>query len=455
MKKTLKSLLSFLIMIMILLNICIPSTPAFSATMPTSGECGDTLDWSFNEQSGVLKIIGNYDMWASSKDAFSSFSSQVKAIELPEGLRKISKYAFANFTELTEITIPSTVKTIDEKAFYGCTSLKKVINKSKFLYLVKGESTHGYVAYYATVLETILKPYGENLVWSLDDAGVLKIEGSGDMQYYNSFEQPWYSLRDKILALNIADTVTSISDDAFYGCCNLTEINIPDNIKSIGSSAFSYCTELTKATIGDNVTSIGKYAFNMCDKLAEITIPSSVTSIDNDTFYGCDDNIIFRVEENSYAHTFASTRGYKIFLTLVNPPLTPILADKTDTSVILTPVDGYQYKINNEEWQNDNIFNDLSPETEYYFYQRIAETQTSVASESSIALSVKTDKLIIVGDANRDGQVTTDDLNALRKTLLEIKTFSLSQIKIYDVNNNGKVNIGDLLRLKKIISNLN
>ena len=56
-------------------------------------------------------------------------------------------------------------------------------------------------------------------------------------------------------------SVTSIGDNAFENCTNLTNITIPDTVTSIGQEAFSGCTSLTNITIPNTVTSIGDNAF--------------------------------------------------------------------------------------------------------------------------------------------------------------------------------------------------
>ena len=43
----------------------------------------------------------------------------------------------------------------------------------------------------------------------------------------------------------IPDSVTSIGDEAFWGCKSLTSITIPDSVTSIGEDAFADCLLLT------------------------------------------------------------------------------------------------------------------------------------------------------------------------------------------------------------------
>ena len=68
-------------------------------------------------------------------------------------IKNIGSYAFSHCSLLSSVTLPSSLTLIDDKAFYFCESLKKVINNSN-LDIQIGAETHGYVAYYATEIIT-------------------------------------------------------------------------------------------------------------------------------------------------------------------------------------------------------------------------------------------------------------------------------------------------------------
>ena len=92
--------------------------------------------------------------------------------------------------------------------------------------------------------------------------------------------------------------MTSIGDDAFYGCWGLTSVHITDiaawcKIK-FGSNPFGYAhhlfmdgKEITDLVIPNSVPSIGRYVFDGCSSLTSVTIPNSVTEIGYGAFSGC------------------------------------------------------------------------------------------------------------------------------------------------------------------------
>ena len=121
------------------------------------------------------------------------------------------------------------------------------------------------------------------IYYLIDDGNTAKVT-SNDNKYSGRVEIPstfYYNGKTYY--------VTSIGNDAFKGCSDLTSITIPSNVSftSIGTSAFSGCSSLTSITIPSFVTSIGGSAFYNCSGLTSITIPSSVTSIGNNAFDGC------------------------------------------------------------------------------------------------------------------------------------------------------------------------
>ncbi len=339
-----------------------------------TGSCGAELTYTFNAATGVLTISGSGNMTnysSISSMPWYSYRDLIKEVVISDSVTSIGNYAFYDCTSLSEVTIGSGVTSIGYRAFYSCNNLKTVNNYSN-LYIVKGSESYGYAGYYADTVNWYGKPTGScgaELTYTFNAAtGVLTISGSGDMTNYSSSSSaPWNSYSSLIKEVVLPNGITSIGDDAFNNCDSLTSITIPDSVTSIGDYAFYKCNSLTKITIGSGVTSIGDYAFDDCS------------------------NGVFFVDEDSYAHKYAVSNDIEVCFTKFVAPDAPILYSRKDTSVTLTPYDGYEYKCGDSgTWQTSNVFSGLKENTAYYFYQRKSATEYAPASAESSATKITT-----------------------------------------------------------------
>ena len=90
-----------------------------------------------------------------------------------------------------------------------------------------------------------------------------------------------------IIEITIPDSITTVGDHAFYGCCGLKRITLPEGITSIGDGTFVGCSSLEKIKIPESVVIIGDEAFYDCKALTDITIPKDVTSVGCAALMGC------------------------------------------------------------------------------------------------------------------------------------------------------------------------
>jgi len=98
--------------------------------------------------------------------------------------------------------------------------------------------------------------------------------------------------------------VTSIGENAFYGCLNLTRITLPEGLTSISARAFETCYKLANITLPESLTSIDAQAFSGCSALNSITLPEGLTSIGWDAFSGCTGLTSIHAQPGSYAAEF-------------------------------------------------------------------------------------------------------------------------------------------------------
>ena len=92
---------------------------------------------------------------------------------------------------------------------------------------------------------------------------------------------------DALLNIVIPDATNSIDAFSFYGCSSLEDVKMGSGVTYIGERAFYNCDSLVSVELGSSLESIASEAFEDCDALTDIVIPDSVTTIGNDAFYSC------------------------------------------------------------------------------------------------------------------------------------------------------------------------
>ena len=218
----------------------------------------------------------------------------------------ISDHAFDSCSNLTEVSIPKSVKNIGDFAFVGCDSLEKInIDDSNLHYCDVGG-----VLLSKDGKTIVVFPVAKPLKTYNIPEGVVTI---GPAAFYGC---------NKLTSIVVPEGVTHIESYAFYKCTGITGINIPDSVVSIDNYAFGGCENLknlyitdmaawmsveinsrptgalggnlhingmsaTEITIPDNVSEIGEFAFSCFDNIQSVVIPDHVTSINDSAFASC------------------------------------------------------------------------------------------------------------------------------------------------------------------------
>ena len=253
------------------------------------GKCGDSAYWVLYED-GTMIIYGTGDM----SDGGSSYSSdtgwyyyrsEIKKVEIKEGITSIGRRAFGYCSDLENITIPDSVTEIGATAFECCQSLITVTGGSKL------KEIGDYAFSDCIQLNSITIPASVSECDSafegctnLKTAGPINGNYNIKLGFTERIPLGFFS-GSEIEEVIIPDTVKRIEENAFRECHNLKRVKLPSELLYIGSWAF-YNSGVESLTIPNTVEKIACRAFEECTQLNSITIPASVREC-SIAFEGC------------------------------------------------------------------------------------------------------------------------------------------------------------------------
>ena len=202
-------------------------------------------------------ILTNREMEEVGKTSKNGENSYSGDVEIPEYVEfnastfpvvGIQEYAFYKSTNLKTVTIPKTITSIGSEAFSGCTGLEAI-------------TVDNLNPQYASIGGLLLSKNQKTLL---------------------------YCPGGKSGECAVPTKVTTIANNAFLNCSNLTSVVLPDGVTSIGESAFQGCSSLASINMPASLTTIGDNAFYEARALSsKIVIPSGVLTIGASAFQFC------------------------------------------------------------------------------------------------------------------------------------------------------------------------
>ena len=224
--------------------------------------------------------------------------------------------AFENCTSLTAITIPKSVKDVYGNTFFGCSALETVIFEDRLM----EDGTYNPLTFYGwapfqkcTALKKVVLPEGltslvNGMFASCSSLQSVTLPSSitgitGDNQFS-------YTALTEVIGLENTK-ITSIPHSMFRGVKTWQPdmIVLPNTVTTIATYGFAD-VGMKAIKLGNGVTTINNEAFTACLKLEAIYIPSSVTTLTlNNAMKDVSTRLIFTTATSASGLTISSSVG--------------------------------------------------------------------------------------------------------------------------------------------------
>ncbi len=305
----------------------LPESPEEAEEAPAEG-----ISWHYED--GTLTVSGKGDMedyslfTAPWDEAGHSFS--VNKLVVEEGVVSLGKFAFAACCNLTEVSLPSSLRMIGESCFADCGALRSILLPEGLMVLdaraftasglesLTLPSTLAYIgeaafancialgrvtagecllqvgdgAFLACEELTIGLPTGSPIEGRLKELGY-KIEESGIATGQMHWSGEDWKLEKGVLSVSMdgdmPDYAASGAKAAPWNCLGpaIERIELTGDVRSIGDYSFWNCTECLSLSLPEGLEIIGDYAFGACGQLQALALPSTLKSIGYGAFSFC------------------------------------------------------------------------------------------------------------------------------------------------------------------------
>ena len=185
----------------------------------------------------------------------TTYPENITEITLPSTLETIESYAFDDYAGLTRITIPKAVKSIGDCAFQSCKNLQEVVFENNTQLEEIGEAVFSF----CSSLQSFTYPP----VTTVKNKMFYKCTSLTNINYTDP------------------NVLEKIGNSAFFGCNRLNislNTNQYPNLKEIGEQAFAH-SGLTEVILSNQLGKIGKSVFYGCEKIRNMVLPTNLEVI--------------------------------------------------------------------------------------------------------------------------------------------------------------------------------
>ena len=252
-----------------------------------------------------------------------SFNINLKSVNVPEGITSIGKSCFFDKKGIVSITFPATLREIranaflncislseitfqngnvipDEKAFRGCSALRKVIVNGTVYTIAEDAESDGAEApgsgsaderdgtqelpeLIERIRDQVFADYyisGNVLIRYLGKEERIRVPKEvriiGERAFFGN---------EQLKTVILPNGLTEIREQAFAGCLTLQTVAFPQTLRRVEREAFAECKKLLSSDLPASVEYIGEYAFRRCFSLKPFVKPSEGVQIHPFAFY--------------------------------------------------------------------------------------------------------------------------------------------------------------------------
>ncbi len=354
------------------------------------------------------------------------FCRNIVSVSLPSTVTMLGENSFSNCDALRSITIPQGVRSIPKWCFDSCSSLEKVV-------IPDSVQSFGYSAFKDTGILECEIPEGvtnipHGMFWDCSNLQKVTIPKSvatietfafhecGNLTdvYYGGTKSDFNKIKiDSLSSYNEGlltatihykcDQYSHVYDNSCDDTCNLC------GYKRTVTHTYTNSCDTTCNICGYTRKTTHQYD-NSCDEICNVcgyerTVTHSYkTTWNYDVEQHWQSCSICGKKRNSANHNFnkkTSSDGTQLLVCSVckfempdkdpciNNAIDPIVIDVTTNSITLMALDGYEYSIDGQNFKSSTTFSGLNENQVYTVYQRIKETDKTLASKSS-SITVRT-----------------------------------------------------------------
>ena len=253
----------------------------------------ETIQWADEDNPDTPEVEGGgetYPVVGIMEGAFYG-SENLTSVSIPHSVRTIENIAFSGCTNLTEITFPASVEYTGASLFDYCSNLRKVTledgpNLLQWNFLCYNGAPESIEEVYVgrpyktpennsafralpikkiTFGEYVEEIYPEDVAYCSETLEEVVLKGVKRIGR-QAFDGNW-----TLKSVTLNEGIEYIDDGAF-NFCGMSTITLPSTLIHIGNSVFMSCTNLTEISIPASVEYTGTSLFDYCSSLRKVTL---------------------------------------------------------------------------------------------------------------------------------------------------------------------------------------